>query len=88
MPAFDEEAPKKKLAHELGEDLSKLSLDELAARVEVLKAEIARLEEAATTKRASARRRLVLQAVGPPALGQREPNGPKPEHFGQFWLAH
>ncbi len=32
MATFDEDAPKKKLAHEIGEDLSKLSLDELAAR--------------------------------------------------------
>ena len=54
MAIFEEEAPKKKLAHEIGEDLSKLSLDELAVRVELLKAEIARLEEAAAKKRASA----------------------------------
>jgi uncharacterized small protein (DUF1192 family) len=54
MAIFEEEAPKKKLAHEVGEDLSKLSLDELAARVDLLKAEIARLEEAAATKKASA----------------------------------
>ncbi|MEJ0013707.1 MAG: DUF1192 domain-containing protein [Bauldia sp.] len=54
MPLFDEEAPKKKLAHEIGEDLSKLSLDELAARVAALKAEIARLEAAAEAKKASA----------------------------------
>jgi uncharacterized small protein (DUF1192 family) len=55
MAAFDEEAPKKKIPHELGEDLSKLSLDELAGRVELLKAEIARLEAAADAKRASAK---------------------------------
>jgi uncharacterized small protein (DUF1192 family) len=55
MPLFDGEPPKKKLAHELGEDLSKLSLDELAARVELLRAEIARLEAAAETKKASAK---------------------------------
>ena len=55
MPATDdEERPKKKIAHEVGEDLSRLSLDELAARVEVLKAEITRLEAAAAAKRASA----------------------------------
>ena len=54
MPIFDEEAPKRKLAHEIGEDLSKLSLHELAERVELLKAEIVRLEEAAATKRATA----------------------------------
>jgi uncharacterized small protein (DUF1192 family) len=54
MPIFDEEAPKKKLAHEIGEDLSRLSLDELAARVALLKAEIERIEAVATAKRASA----------------------------------
>lgn len=55
MAIFDEEpAKKKKVAHEIGEDLSKLSLDELAARVELLKAEIERIEAAAAAKRASA----------------------------------
>jgi len=55
MPVSDEdERPKKKIAHEVGEDLSRLSLDELAARAELLKAEIARIEAAATAKRASA----------------------------------
>ncbi len=54
MAIFDEDVPRKKLAHEIGEDLSKLSLDELAARVAVLKAEIERLEAAAEAKRASA----------------------------------
>ena len=53
-PADEDDRPKKKLAHEIGEDLSRLSLDELAARVEVLKAEIARLEAAAVAKRDSA----------------------------------
>ena len=54
MAIFDEEPPKKKLAHEIGEELSKLSLDELDARVLLLKAEIARIEEASARKRASA----------------------------------
>ena len=54
MPIFEEDAPKKKLVHEIGEDLSKLSLEELAARIEILEAEIARLEETATAKKASA----------------------------------
>jgi uncharacterized small protein (DUF1192 family) len=54
MAIFEEEAPKKKLAHEIGEDLSKLSLDELAVRVDLLRGEIDRLEAAAAKKRASA----------------------------------
>ncbi len=55
MAIFDEEpAKKKKAAHELGEDLSRLSLDELAVRVGLLKAEIERIEAVAAAKRASA----------------------------------
>ncbi len=54
MSIFDEDAPRKKPVHEIGEDLSKMSLDELAERVEILKAEIARIEEASASKKASA----------------------------------
>jgi len=54
MAVEDEERPKKKVVHEVGEDLATLSLAELAERVEILKAEIARIEEAAAAKRASA----------------------------------
>ena len=55
MPIADEEQPKKKkTAHELGEDLSALSLEELDERVAVLKTEIARIESAISAKRASA----------------------------------
>jgi uncharacterized small protein (DUF1192 family) len=54
MAQLDEEAPRKKVAHELGEDLSKLSLNELAGRVELLKAEIERIEAVVAAKRASA----------------------------------
>jgi uncharacterized small protein (DUF1192 family) len=54
MAILEDDAPKKKPAHEVGEDLSRMSLDELAARVEMLKTEIARIEEAAAAKRASA----------------------------------
>ena len=54
MPLIEDEPPKKKTVHEIGEDLSKLSLFELADRIEMLKAEIARLEQAVQTKKASA----------------------------------
>lgn len=54
MAILEDDAPKKKPAITIGEDLSRLSLDELAARVEALKAEIVRVEEAAAAKRASA----------------------------------
>jgi uncharacterized small protein (DUF1192 family) len=54
MPIFEEEAPKKKRGHEIGQDLSTLSLDELGARIELLRGEIARIEQAITEKRKSA----------------------------------
>ncbi len=50
----DEDAPKKKLKHELGEDLSTLSLDELDERIALLEAEIARIAAAIAAKKASA----------------------------------
>lgn len=53
MPAVDEDdQPKKKLVHEIGQDLTLLSASELAARVALLKAEIARLEADMTRKQA------------------------------------
>ena len=54
MPIMDEEErPKKKLVHEIGQDLSLLSVEELAERIAALKAEITRLEASMTAKRAS-----------------------------------
>lgn len=52
---MDEELlrPKKKKAHELGEDLSLLSVAELRERVDALKAEIERLEGVIRSKEAS-----------------------------------
>jgi uncharacterized small protein (DUF1192 family) len=45
MPAMDDDdRPKKKLAHEIGQDLTLLSVKELDERVALLKEEIARLE--------------------------------------------
>jgi uncharacterized small protein (DUF1192 family) len=54
MPAIDDDdnKPKKKIAHEIGQDLSLLSVDELAARVALMRDEIARLEADMTQKRA------------------------------------
>jgi len=53
MAAFDDDdKPKKKVSHEVGQDLTLLSVDELAARVTLLKEEIARLEADMTQKRA------------------------------------
>ncbi len=54
MPVPDEDdRPKKKIAHEIGQDLSLLSISELRERIELLKGEIARLEAAADAKAAS-----------------------------------
>ena len=50
----DEDAPRKKLRHEIGEDLSSLSLDELAERIALLRDEIARIEAAIAAKKPSA----------------------------------
>ena len=53
MPIEDDDRPKKKIAHEIGQDLALLSVEELSDRIGFLKAEIGRLEEALTRKRAS-----------------------------------
>ncbi|MGH6726801.1 MAG: DUF1192 domain-containing protein [Pseudolabrys sp.] len=54
MAAIDEDdKPKKKIAHEIGQDLSLLSVEELALRVQLLHDEIGRLEADMTQKRAS-----------------------------------
>jgi len=53
MPIDEEERPRKKIAHEIGQDLALLSVDELGERIALLKAEIERLEGALTKKRAS-----------------------------------
>ncbi len=49
----DDDRPRKPVTHELGQDLSLLSVGELEERVLLLREEIARLESAAAGKRAS-----------------------------------
>jgi uncharacterized small protein (DUF1192 family) len=49
----EDDRPKKKIAHEIGQDLSLLSLFELNERLDLLKEEIARLEAAAKAKSAA-----------------------------------
>jgi uncharacterized small protein (DUF1192 family) len=53
MPIDEDDRPKKKISHEIGQDLYLLSLEELTERIALLTGEIARLQEAATKKRAS-----------------------------------
>jgi uncharacterized small protein (DUF1192 family) len=50
MATEDDDRPRKKISHEIGQDLSLLSVEELTERVTLLKSEIARLEEAAATR--------------------------------------
>ena len=54
MPAIDDDdRPKKKIVHEIGQDLTLLSVGELGERVAVLREEIARLEANMASKNAS-----------------------------------
>jgi uncharacterized small protein (DUF1192 family) len=53
MSMFDEDAPRKKKTHEIGQDLSLLSVDELSGRIEQLKEEILRLEAERAAKDAT-----------------------------------
>ncbi len=49
----DDDKPKKKTVHEIGQDLSLLSVEELAVRVQLMHDEISRLEADMASKRAS-----------------------------------
>jgi uncharacterized small protein (DUF1192 family) len=53
MVIEDDDRPRKKITHEIGQDLSLLSVEELNERIALLNAEIERLQQAATKKRAS-----------------------------------
>lgn len=44
MALFEDDRPKRKIAHEIGQDISLLSAGELDERIAILQAEIARLE--------------------------------------------
>jgi uncharacterized small protein (DUF1192 family) len=54
MPAIDDDdRPKKKLAHEIGQDLTLMSVGELNERIALLREEIARLEADIAKKQSS-----------------------------------
>jgi len=53
MAIEDDDRPRKKISHEIGQDLSLLSVEELGERIALLTAEIERLQTAATKKRVS-----------------------------------
>ena len=49
----DDDKPKPKIIHEIGQDLTLLSVEELGARVQILHDEINRLEADIASKRAT-----------------------------------
>jgi uncharacterized small protein (DUF1192 family) len=53
MAADDEDRPRKKVTHEIGQDLALLSVGELNERIALLQGEIERLRAAAASKHAS-----------------------------------
>jgi uncharacterized small protein (DUF1192 family) len=54
MPAMDDDdRPKKKIAHEIGQDLALLSIKELQERIALLNEEIARLQAVIASKQGS-----------------------------------
>ena len=54
MPAIDDDdRPKKKISHEIGQELTLLSVAELNERIALLRGEIARLEADIAKKQAS-----------------------------------
>jgi uncharacterized small protein (DUF1192 family) len=53
MKDEDDDRPKKKIVHEIGQDLALLSVKELQERIALLKEEIARLEASIAGKQAS-----------------------------------
>ena len=53
MAIEDDDKPRKKVTHEIGQDLSLLSVDELAERITLMQQEIERLQAAMVRKRAS-----------------------------------
>ncbi|MEH2475227.1 uncharacterized small protein (DUF1192 family) [Nitrobacteraceae bacterium AZCC 2161] len=53
MAIDDDDKPKKKISHEIGQDLTLLSVEELAERITLLNAEIQRLQSSMQLKRAT-----------------------------------
>ena len=53
MTIEDDNKPRKKVTHDIGQDLSLLSVAELNERIALLRSEIERLQGAVTSKQAS-----------------------------------
>ena len=82
MPIDDDDRPRPKITHQLGQDLSLLSLDDLNERVGILEAEIDRLRREAKrvnqdlpTPRYTGVQRLI-EVEGTPLLPPTDPGEP------------
>jgi uncharacterized small protein (DUF1192 family) len=53
MATEDDDKPRKKVTHEIGQDLYLLSVEELTERIALMTSEIERLKEAMAKKRAT-----------------------------------
>ena len=53
MAIDEDDKPKKKISHEIGQDLTLLSVEELAERIALLNAEVQRLQSSMQLKRAT-----------------------------------
>jgi len=53
MAIDEDDKPKKKISHEVGQDLTLLSVEELAGRITLLESEIQRLQSSMQLKRAT-----------------------------------
>ena len=53
MAAEDDDRPRKKITHEVGQDLSLLSVEDVEGRIDLLSTEIERLKADMVKKRAS-----------------------------------
>jgi len=53
MAMDDDDKPRRKISHEIGQDLSMLSVEELGERIALMTAEIERLRQAMAKKQAS-----------------------------------
>ena len=53
MAIEDDDKPRQKITHEIGQDLSLLSVEELTGRIALMTTEIERLQQAVAKKRAS-----------------------------------
>ncbi len=53
MATEEDDKPRKKISHEIGQDLSLLSVEELTGRIALMHSEIERLQAAVAKKQAS-----------------------------------